>query len=66
MLPGCLASLPGAAGGVTGLAVSQDKVCVFLGMGRLLMYSSGLWVWEHEGQSEVLTPSLHFLPFLRG
>lgn len=29
------------------------------------MYS-GLWVWEHGGQSEVLTPLLHFLPLLRG
>lgn len=66
MLDRCLVSLPGAAGGLTGLAVSKARVCIFLGMGSLLMYSSGLWVWEHGGQSEVPTTPFHFLPLLRG
>lgn len=50
MLPGCLTGHPGAAGMVTGLTISQDKVCVCLGIGRLLVYSSGPWVREHGGE----------------
>lgn len=34
---------------VRGLAIAQDKVCVCLGMGRLLVYSSGPWIREHGG-----------------
>lgn len=63
MLDRCLASLPGAAGGLTGLAVSKDRVCIFLGMGGppyVLFRSLGLGAWG-DSQKYRLPHSISFL-----
>ena len=65
VLPGCLAGLPGAAGGVQVLLYPRTR-CVFLWEWAGSLCPSGLCVWEHGGTVKSTDSPLHFLPLLRG